>query len=96
MPMQFELCGKLLGLAIYNSVILDIHFPLVIYKKLLGEEISMKDLIDIEPEVYKGLKNLLEYEGDVKEDFCLNFQTTYVSFGQQITYDLKVRSVKMF
>jgi ubiquitin-protein ligase E3 A len=45
MPIQFELCGKLLGLAIYNSVILDIHFPLVIYKKLLGEEIGISDLV---------------------------------------------------
>ena len=28
----------MLGLAIYNGVLLDVHFPDVAYKKLLGEE----------------------------------------------------------
>ncbi len=33
---KFELVGFILGLALYNTVILDIHFPRVVYKKLLG------------------------------------------------------------
>eukprot|EP01054_Gregarina_sp_Poly1_P001060 Gregarina_sp_Poly_1__1059@NODE_125_length_13444_cov_91_472378_g111_i0_p1_GENE_NODE_125_length_13444_cov_91_472378_g111_i0NODE_125_length_13444_cov_91_472378_g111_i0_p1_ORF_typecomplete_len972_score134_79HECT/PF00632_25/7_6e83_NODE_125_length_13444_cov_91_472378_g111_i0836211277 len=33
---QFELIGMVLGLALYNQIILDIHFPLVVYKKLLS------------------------------------------------------------
>jgi hypothetical protein len=37
---KFELVGFILGLALYNSVILDVHFPRVIYKKLLGFEPS--------------------------------------------------------
>jgi len=35
---KFELVGFLIGLALYNSVILDIHFPRIVYKKLLGLE----------------------------------------------------------
>ena len=35
---DFMLTGMVLGLAIYNSVILDAHFPLVVYKKLLGKQ----------------------------------------------------------
>lgn len=35
-PLKFELIGIILGLAIYNGHILDIHFPLAVYKKLLG------------------------------------------------------------
>jgi hypothetical protein len=31
-PVQFELVGSLLGLAIYNSVILDVNFPLALYR----------------------------------------------------------------
>lgn len=30
--------GMLLGLSLYNSVNLDIHFPLVVYKKLLNKK----------------------------------------------------------
>jgi hypothetical protein len=34
--MKFELIGIILGLAIFNNVILDVKFPKVVYKKLLG------------------------------------------------------------
>lgn len=33
---EYELVGSVLGLAIYNGVILDVHFPPVLYKKLLA------------------------------------------------------------
>ena len=32
---EFKLVGVLMGLAVYNAIILDIRFPLVCYKKLL-------------------------------------------------------------
>lgn len=56
----------LLGLAIYNSVHLQIPFPNVLYKKLLNktedDEYSpelLNDLHDIEPEISIGLKKIL-------------------------------------
>ena len=36
--MQFELIGIIFGLAIFNNVYLDVKFPLVVYKKLLGQD----------------------------------------------------------
>lgn len=41
---QFTLIGIVLGLAIYNNVILDIHFPMVVYRKLLGKLGTFEDL----------------------------------------------------
>jgi hypothetical protein len=38
MPLRFEFVGMLLGLALYNSVHLDIHFPEIVYKKLLNKK----------------------------------------------------------
>lgn len=32
--LNFELVGMLLGLALYNSTILKLDFPMVVYKKL--------------------------------------------------------------
>ena len=46
---EFKLIGTLLGLAIYNSVILDIRFPVAFYKKIMNVPLSMDDLKDIEP-----------------------------------------------
>ena len=31
-----------LGLAIYNGVILDVHFPLLVYKKLLNRSVDFQ------------------------------------------------------
>jgi len=70
MVIHFELCGILLGLSIYNSIILDLHFPVVIYKKLLNEKVGLKDLNGLDPELYVGLKKLLDFDGDVENIFC--------------------------
>lgn len=43
---QFTLVGIVLGLAIYNSVILDVHFPPVMYRKLCSKPGSLHDLRD--------------------------------------------------
>jgi ubiquitin-protein ligase E3 A len=41
-PIMFEFVGVLLGLSIYNSIQLDLHFPNVVYKKLLEDESTPK------------------------------------------------------
>lgn len=59
---EFELLGKLLGLAVYNGVILDLHFPSLVYKKLIGKDGNFDDLEQINPDLHKGLKQLLAYQ----------------------------------
>lgn len=46
---QFTLIGIVLGLAIYNNVILAVNFPLVLYRKLMGILGSFEDLQDWNP-----------------------------------------------
>lgn len=46
---QFTLIGIVLGLAIYNNCILDVHFPMVVYRKLLGKQGTFRDLGDSHP-----------------------------------------------
>jgi hypothetical protein len=43
---QFTLIGIVLGLAIYNNIILDVHFPMVVYRKLMGKKGTFYDLED--------------------------------------------------
>lgn len=70
----FELVGTLLGIAIYNGIILDLHFPPVIYKKLQGYKIDLADLNDLEPSLARSLQSLLEFDGDVESTMCYTFQ----------------------
>uniref|UniRef100_A0A671SKA1 HECT and RLD domain containing E3 ubiquitin protein ligase 3 n=1 Tax=Sinocyclocheilus anshuiensis TaxID=1608454 RepID=A0A671SKA1_9TELE len=76
----FHLIGIICGLAIYNSTVVDLHFPLVLYKKLLNVSPTLDDLKELSPTEGRSLQQLLEYEGDVEETFCLNFAREFVSF----------------
>ncbi|KAM7012758.1 ubiquitin-protein ligase E3A [Tautogolabrus adspersus] len=87
---QYTLVGLVLGLAIYNNCILDVHFPMVVYRKLMGKKGTALDLSDSHPALHQSLKNLLEYSGDVKEDMTLTFQISHTDlFGNPVLYDLK-------
>ena len=44
---KFELIGILMGIAIYNSNILDMHLPIACYKKLLNIQPNLKDLYEL-------------------------------------------------
>lgn len=46
---QYTLIGLVLGLAIYNNCILDLHFPMIVYKKLMGKKGTYADLLDSHP-----------------------------------------------
>lgn len=46
---QFYLVGVVVGLAIYNSTILDLPLPLAAYKKLLGVPVALEDLAAFRP-----------------------------------------------
>lgn len=41
------------GLAIYNSHILEFQFPMVLYKKLLGQPVGLEDLAELQPDIYR-------------------------------------------
>ncbi|XP_010023217.1 PREDICTED: probable E3 ubiquitin-protein ligase HERC4 isoform X1 [Nestor notabilis] len=78
----FHLIGVVCGLAIYNFTIIDLHFPLALYKKLLNKKPSLDDLKELMPDVGRGMQQLLDYpEDDIEEAFCLNFTITVENFG---------------
>lgn len=78
----FHLIGIICGLAIYNSTVVDLHFPLVLYKKLLDVSPTLEDFKELSPTEARSLQQLLDYEGgDVEETFLLNFAITRENYG---------------
>ncbi|XP_062859267.1 probable E3 ubiquitin-protein ligase HECTD2 isoform X2 [Trichomycterus rosablanca] len=100
---EFRLVGALMGLAVYNSITLDIRFPPCVYKKLLTPPIvpcdpdtpvgmatlTLDDLQQVMPDLAHGLGELLSYEGNVEEDFCTTFQVFQEELGVVKSYNLK-------
>lgn len=93
---QYTLIGIVLGLAIYNNCILDVHFPMVVYRKLMGKKGTFRDLADANPVLHQSLKELLEYEGCVEEDMMITFQISQTDlFGNALMYDLRENGDKI-
>jgi E3 ubiquitin-protein ligase HECTD2 len=94
---QFFLVGVVLGLAIYNSTILDVALPPFAFRKLLMAAplppgappshprptmtYSLDDLAEYRPSLAKGLRQLLDYEGDVESTFALDFVIDVDKYG---------------
>ncbi|KAI3652949.1 hypothetical protein MP228_002374 [Amoeboaphelidium protococcarum] len=86
-----EVCliGRLIGLAIYNSVILDVQFPVALYKKLSGQKPSLDDLLQYDPMLGKSMEDLLDFkDGDVKDVYDRSFAVDYSVFDQTHQYEL--------
>lgn len=60
MPIFYSFIGKLLGLALYNQVLLDVRFPTVIFKKLQGEKLSAEDVKELDMETYSSFAFIRE------------------------------------
>ncbi|XP_023267158.1 probable E3 ubiquitin-protein ligase HERC4 [Seriola lalandi dorsalis] len=70
---KFFLFGVLCGLALYNQSIIYLPFPLALFKKLLGVEPTLEDMMELNPSVGKTLQNVLDYDDDL-EDLGMSFQ----------------------
>ncbi|EGF77764.1 hypothetical protein BATDEDRAFT_17719 [Batrachochytrium dendrobatidis JAM81] len=86
---QFELVGIIIGLALYNGVMLGLRFPLLLYKKLVDVRPTFQDFRDAFPTLGRGLQSLLDWsDGDVSDIFLRNFEISYEVYGQVKTYPL--------
>ncbi|KAI8247107.1 putative E3 ubiquitin-protein ligase [Colletotrichum sp. SAR 10_77] len=94
---QYFLVGVVMGLAIYNSTILDVALPPFAFRKLLASAPSsstgpsahprpsmnytLEDLAEYRPRLAAGLRQLLEFDGDVEETFQLDFVVDVEKYG---------------
>lgn len=67
---MYFLIGLLCGLAIYNFIIIDLPFPLALYKKLLREHVGLNDIKQLSPILAKYV--VLDVE-DLNPGNCSDF-----------------------
>jgi len=90
-PAEYFLIGLILSLAIHNSLILDLHFPPLLYRMLLGQRsASLTDLREVQPDLHRGLAGLLAYDGDDVEDvFLATFAVESANVvGERVQHEL--------
>lgn len=93
-----------MGLAIYNSTILDLALPPFAFRKLIASapthgtgtsahprptmRYTLEDLAEYRPRLAKSLRQLLDYNGDVETTFCLDFVVETDRYGTPVTVPL--------
>lgn len=87
---EFLLLGLVVGLSVYNGVLLDLPLPLALYRKVLGQEVRLRDLEDMQPTLGRSLRSLLQYEGPepMAEVFCQNFTVEMQVCGETQSVEL--------
>ncbi|KAG7194441.1 putative E3 ubiquitin-protein ligase [Scheffersomyces spartinae] len=71
---MYYLLGAVLGLAIYNSVILDLKFPKSFYKLLLNETVGFNDFKELQPEIASNLLKLTSFNEEELKLMELKFE----------------------
>ncbi|GKY98288.1 hypothetical protein MPSEU_000786400 [Mayamaea pseudoterrestris] len=83
----FRFVGRIVGKAVADGFLLDVHFTRSIYKHMLGMTPTYHDMEAIDPDYYRNLKTILEYNlADIGLD--LTFSIEDHSFGRSRTIDL--------
>ncbi|XP_067297061.1 E3 ISG15--protein ligase HERC5 [Pseudorasbora parva] len=64
---KYFLFGILCGLAFNNTSVVNLPFPLALFKKLLNVKPSLEDLTEFSPVLGKSLRCILDYSDEVEE-----------------------------
>ncbi len=84
--MFFKFIGCIIGKALYEGRVLDCHFSRAVYKRILGQTVSIKDMETLDLEYYKSLVWMLE--NDITDVITENFSLETEAFGETQIVDL--------
>ena len=87
----FELLGKIVAVAIFNGVILDLPFPSYLWRRMVtgDDKVDLNDMREIDADIANGLQQLLDFDGDVQETFELTFTHDTEEYGMLVSKNLK-------
>ncbi|KAL9060620.1 MAG: hypothetical protein Q9162_000571 [Coniocarpon cinnabarinum] len=82
----FKFIGRIIGKALYENRVLDCHFSRAVYKKILGEPVSIKDMETVDLDYSKNMEWMLS--NDITDIITETFSTTVDKFGDEEVVDL--------
>ncbi|KAK6345636.1 hypothetical protein TWF718_007546 [Orbilia javanica] len=82
----FKFIGRIIGKALYEGRVLDCHFSRAMYKRILGQNVSLKDMENLDLEYYKSLQWMLK--NTIEDVLLLSFSVDTDDFGVERVLDL--------
>lgn len=84
----FEFLGFIIGIGLVDDIKLWPNFSLFFLNNILEIENPFTELKSYDPELYKNLVLLKNYDGDVENDYGLNFTMNEEKYGKTVTIEL--------
>ncbi|KAI3909346.1 hypothetical protein MKW92_045744 [Papaver armeniacum] len=88
----FEFAGRVIALALRHNVQVGISFDRVFFVQLAGGVISLEDIRDADPDMYKSCKKILEMDADFVDSDAdvlgLTFVREFEEFGSKRVVEL--------
>ncbi|KAF3921378.1 hypothetical protein ABW20_dc0109145 [Dactylellina cionopaga] len=82
----FKFIGRIIAKALYEGRVLDCHFSRAMYKRILGQNVSLKDMENLDLEYHKSLLWMLN--NDITDILLLTFSIDTDEFGLEKILDL--------
>ena len=70
---MYEFCGRMVGKALYERVLVEVQFADFFVKRVLGGFNRLDDLPSLDAELHRNMLLVKDYGGDVESDLCLDF-----------------------
>jgi ubiquitin-protein ligase E3 C len=85
--LQYEFLGRVLGKAVYESILVEPQFSLAFLNLILGKQNSLDDLKTFDPELSRHLSSLRKMDETVLASLGLTFEVTsaYTNRGQFVS-----------
>ena len=91
----YKLVGKMMGLALLKEQHLPVRFAKPLLKELLGLELCLNDLSQVDDALYRRLEALKKLDDKVIQELDLNFTLDEVHFGKRRKVSLTWNGEKM-
>ena len=75
--------GRILGLGLLHEQRIPVHFATPLIKQILGIELCMDDLEQLDPDVYKHIISLRDLDTDELAQLNLDFTVDECNFGKR-------------
>nr|POF11976.1 e3 ubiquitin-protein ligase upl1 [Quercus suber] len=76
----FKFVGRVVGKALFDGQLLDVHFTRSFYKHILGAKVTYHDIEAIDPDYFKNLKWMLEWFWEVAQGFSKEDKARLLQF----------------
>ncbi|XP_014672884.1 PREDICTED: E3 ubiquitin-protein ligase SMURF2-like [Priapulus caudatus] len=83
----FHFVGRVIGMAVFHAHYIDGGFTLPFYKQLLNKPITLDDIEEVDPDLYRSMIWILE--NDISDVMDHTFTVMQDSFGELQVYELK-------